>query len=74
MTSPGKYERHVRRIPEEVATDGNVELLDDLLAADFVEHAGGNRYDRAEFKNHVKAARDAFPRLQVDGSGPHRGG
>lgn len=64
MASPEEHKRLVRRIPEDVATDGNVDLLDDLLADDFVEHVSGNHYDREEFKHHVKAARDAFPDLR----------
>lgn len=65
MTTTEENKRLARRIPEEVATEGKIHLIDDLFAEEFVEHSGGNHYDREEFKQHIEAAREAFPDLDV---------
>ncbi len=55
-----------RRIPEEVLNAGNLDLADELFAADYVEHAPvppGTPPGLAGFKAFVTAFRAAFPDL-----------
>ena len=50
-----------RRMPEEVATEGNVDLVDDICAEDVVEHGPfGDISGREAVKEQVEAFRDAF--------------
>jgi steroid delta-isomerase-like uncharacterized protein len=57
-----------RRYFEEVLSEGNLALLDELAADDMVDHAGsaaGWLPGRAGFKQHVTLFRTAFPDLRV---------
>lgn len=65
MTTAEENKRLARRIPEGVATEGKLHLIDELFAENFVENSGGNDYDRQAFKDHVEAAREAFPDLSA---------
>lgn len=65
MTTTEERKRLARRVPEEVATEGKLHLIDELFAEEFVEHTGGAHFDRAECKQHLQAAREAFPDLEV---------
>jgi steroid delta-isomerase-like uncharacterized protein len=61
----------VRRLFDEVWNTGNVALVDDLLAPDFVDHAaqmGGGDPTRDGFKTQVRLFRTAFPdgRSQIE--------
>ena len=61
----------VRRLFDEVWNTGNVALVDDLLALDFVDHAaqmGGGDPTRDGFKTQVRLFRTAFPdgRSQIE--------
>jgi predicted ester cyclase len=54
----------IRRLFDEVWSDGNVALLDDLLAPGFVDHAaqmGGGDSTAAGFKTQARLFRVAFP-------------
>ena len=61
----------VRRLFDEVWNTGNVAIVDDLLAPDFVDHAaqmGGGDPTRDGFKTQVRLFRTAFPdgRSQIE--------
>src|SRR5687767_453074 len=61
----------VRRLFDDVWNTGNVALVDDLLAPDFVDHAaqmGGGDPTRDGFKTQVRLFRTAFPdgRSQIE--------
>lgn len=64
MASPTTTEenkRIVRRFPEDVATEGNVELIDDLCAEDVIDHNPlGEANGREELKEHIGRLRTAF--------------
>jgi steroid delta-isomerase-like uncharacterized protein len=55
-----------RRITEEAWNKGNLDLVDELLAPDFVDHNphGGTTRDREGYKNFIRQVRSAFPDLQ----------
>jgi len=65
-------QRTVERIPLEVMNNGDVGLLDELVATDFVEHSPqpGVPPTRDGFKQTVVALRTAFPDLHytIDGA------
>jgi steroid delta-isomerase-like uncharacterized protein len=61
----------IRRLGEEGWGKGNLAVVDELLAPNFVDHAaelGGGRSDAAGFKEQVREFRAAFPdgHTQVD--------
>jgi predicted ester cyclase len=58
--------RTAERIPLEVINTGNFELLDELLAPDFVDHTpyGGVAPTREGLKKSAKALRTAFPDIK----------
>lgn len=54
-------ERLARRIPEEVATEGRLELIDELCAEDVVDHTPfGVSNGRDEFRGTIEMMRSAF--------------
>jgi steroid delta-isomerase-like uncharacterized protein len=57
-----------RRIPLEVFNEGKVELIDELLAEDFVEHAAppGWPTNRDSLRQFVAMTRSAFPDFRYD--------
>lgn len=57
-----------RRIPLEVFNEGKVELVDELLSADFVEHAAppGFPTDRSVLAMFVSGVRAAFPDFKYE--------
>lgn len=53
--------RLARRIPEDVATEGNLDLIDEICAEDVVDHGPfGESTGREEFKRNVEMLREAF--------------
>jgi predicted ester cyclase len=57
-----------RRIPLEIFNEGKVELVDELLTEDFVEHAAppGFPTDRNALTQYVTGLRAAFPDFRYD--------
>jgi steroid delta-isomerase-like uncharacterized protein len=56
----------VRRYYDEVLTGGRMEVLDELLSADFMSHGGGGVIaNGAGYRSAVAATRAAFPDLEV---------
>jgi predicted ester cyclase len=57
-----------RRVPLEVFNEGKVELIDELFAEDFIEHAGppGVPPTRDALKEFVPALRAAFPDFRYE--------
>lgn len=54
-------ERLARRIPEEVATEGRLELIDEICAEDVVDHTPfGVAEGREEFRANIETLRGAF--------------
>ncbi|OVE85208.1 ester cyclase [Natronolimnobius baerhuensis] len=59
----------VRRDPEEVWTEGNLETIDEIFAADFVLHDPSSADDskgRDEYRAYVEAYREAFPDVEYE--------
>ncbi|WP_306056364.1 ester cyclase [Natronococcus wangiae] len=53
--------RLVRRVPEDVATEGNVDVIDDICAEDVIDRSPlGETRGREEFKEQIEAVRTAF--------------
>ena len=62
--SPEENKAIVRRIPEEVFNQGNLDVADEVLTSDFIEHAQlppGIPSGIPGFKQFVTALRAAFP-------------
>lgn len=59
-----KNKETVRRIIEEIINAGRLDLADELIAEDYVDHAGGP-HGRDGYKQSVAAVRAAFPDLQM---------
>lgn len=56
-----KNKRITRRFPEEVATEGNIDLIDELCTADVIDHSpDGEIRGREELKAHMEAYLSAF--------------
>ncbi|WP_440008208.1 ester cyclase [Halomicrococcus sp. SG-WS-1] len=62
--TPEENKELVRRDPEEIWSEGNVDVVDEIYAEDFVLHdpssPDGTR-GREEYREYVAAYRDAFP-------------
>jgi steroid delta-isomerase-like uncharacterized protein len=57
----------MRRAFEEIMARGNVEIIDELFARDFVGHdTAGGSFGREEFKQGVRAMLAAFSERQVE--------
>ncbi|WP_440763948.1 ester cyclase [Natronorubrum sp. DTA7] len=59
----------VRRDPEEVWTEGNLELIDELFADDFVLHdpaTDGEPRGRDDYREYVETYRAAFPDVEYE--------
>ena len=60
-TSPEANKRLVRRYPEEVASEGNVSLIDELCTTSVVDHSPlGEVHGREDLKAQIETLRDAF--------------
>jgi len=59
--------RIARRYPEEVATERNLDLIDELLAEDFIEHGpfGEETHGREADKEQMRAMLDAVPDFEA---------
>lgn len=56
-----EHKRIARRFPEEVATEGNLDLIDELCTVDVIDHSpDGEIHGRDELKAHMEAYRSAF--------------
>lgn len=60
--SPEENKDIVRRLFEEVLNEGNLAAIDELLATDYLSHAGAPR--REDFKHVVIRLRAGFPDVQ----------
>ncbi|MEY7851296.1 ester cyclase [Natrarchaeobius sp. A-rgal3] len=59
----------VRRDPEEVWTEGDLEVIDEIFAEEFVLHdpsAGGEPRGREEYRGYVETYREAFPDVEYE--------
>jgi predicted ester cyclase len=66
MTRADDPVRLVRRFPEEVATGGNVDLIDEICTDDVIEHSPlGDRRGREELKAQSEYVHAAFPDVSV---------
>lgn len=64
--STTENERIARRFPEEVAADGNVDLIHDICAEDVIDHSPfGEVHGRDELKEVAESVISAFPDLSV---------
>ncbi len=61
--TPDEHKALARRIPEDVATDGNLDVLDEVLADDFVDHSpiGPDLHGIYEIKDQIQMFQEAFP-------------
>lgn len=60
--STEKKKRVARRVPEELATDGNLDLVEELYAEDAVEHDPfGDHSGRAAIRENMERVLSAFP-------------
>lgn len=62
-----KPDELVRRDPEEIWTDGNLDAIDDLFAESFVLHdpsSTGKPRGRDDYREYVETYRAAFPDLE----------
>lgn len=65
-TSPEENKRIARRFPEEVATEGDISLIDELCTDDVIEHSPlGERQGREELKKQSEYIHAAFPDVSV---------
>lgn len=67
MSSAADTKELARRVPEDVATGQNLDLIDDLFAEDFVEHGPFGRETRglAENREAFEAFLSAFPDIEA---------
>lgn len=60
-TTPKENKRLARRFPEEVATEGNVSLIDEICAEEVIDHSPlGEVHGRRELKDQLESIRTAF--------------
>ncbi|WP_222913407.1 ester cyclase [Natrinema sp. SYSU A 869] len=60
-TTPEENKRLARRFPEEVATEGKVDLIDEICAEDVIGHNPlGEIHGRDELKDHLESLQTAF--------------
>ena len=61
MTTMAENEQLARRVPEEIATEGNLDLVESVYAEDAVEHDPfGDANGRAEIRESIGGFIDAF--------------
>jgi steroid delta-isomerase-like uncharacterized protein len=65
--SHAENKRLARRFPKEAATEGNLDILDTLLARDFVDHGvfGRDSAGRDAAKQELQRLRTAFPDFEA---------
>jgi len=65
--TPDDVKRIARRFPEEVATGGDLDLLDELLTDDAVDHNPlmGDASGREAIRAEMESLRSAFPDLEA---------
>lgn len=63
MTTEAENERIARRVPEEIATEGNIELVEEVYAEDAVDHLpfGNDARGIGQIKEALQIYRTAFP-------------
>ncbi|WP_345784908.1 ester cyclase [Natrinema sp. 1APR25-10V2] len=60
-TTPEENKRLARRFPEEIATEGKVDLIDEICAEEVTDHNPlGEMHGRDELKDHLTSLRAAF--------------
>ena len=61
------HKEAVRRVVEEGYNQGNVDVVDELIAPDYISYSpgGGEPEDLADFKDSIQAFRAALPDLQA---------
>ncbi len=59
------HREFIRRWFEEVWNQGRASAIDEMMAADAVNHGFGDKKDKAEFKAFHTAYRDAFPDVHI---------
>ncbi|MFC6992166.1 ester cyclase [Haladaptatus sp. GCM10025707] len=60
-TRSSEYKQLVRRIPEDVATKGNLDLIDEICTEDIRDHSPlGESVGREEAKQQIGSMRNAF--------------
>ena len=65
-TTAEENKRIVRRIPEEVVNEGNVEILDEIVAEDVIDHTPlGVAQGLESFKETAEYLNAAFPDMSV---------
>lgn len=61
-----EHKRIARRFPEEVATEGNLDLIDELCTVDVIDHSpDGEIHGRDELKAHMDAYWSAFGKFSA---------
>ncbi|WP_265111055.1 ester cyclase [Halosolutus halophilus] len=59
----------VRRDPEEIWTEGNLDAIDEIFATDFVLHdpsSADEPQDRDDYREYVETYREAFPDVEYE--------
>ncbi|MFB6135716.1 MAG: ester cyclase [Halobacteriaceae archaeon] len=65
-TSTAENKRIARRVPEEIATENDLDLIDELYATDAVEHDPfGEHEGRAAIRANMERVRAAFPDISA---------
>jgi len=65
-TTKDANKRLARRVPEEIATDGNIEAVIEVYAADAVEHAPDGDYEgHAEIAESIEDVLAGFPDMEA---------
>ena len=59
-----KNKATVQRIIEEIINEGRLEMVDELIAEEYVDHAGGP-HGRDGYRQSVAVVRAAFPDLRM---------
>lgn len=66
VTSIAENKRITRRFPDEVVTQGKVDVIDEICAPDIVDHGPfGERHGLEQFKEDAAYLRAAFPDISV---------
>jgi len=67
MSSIAETKRLARQVPEEIATERNLDLIDEIFAEDFVEHGpfGQENLGIAEARASLSGYLDAFPDFEA---------
>ena len=64
---PKNKEKRIRFANEEIIGKGNLDIVDEVFASDYIVHAGGKDYKGPKFvKRFIKQLRTAIPKLRVE--------